>query len=362
MPQTISMKDLLEAGVHFGHQSKRWNPKMKSYIFTARNGVHVIDLAKTAPLLEEAFNAVRDITADGKGIIFVGTKKQARHIVTEEAKRVGAMYMTERWIGGLLTNFDSIKKSLRKLESLKEQRQNGELDKFTKKERAGFDHEIAKLERQLGGVADLKELPAALFVIDPRKEEIAVLEAKNAGVKVIAVVDTNCDPTNIDYPIPGNDDALKSIKLFVSTMANAVEEGKRLAKDKAAKTPAETKIDGEAKEEVAIEVLQDAMPVAAKAKPATPPAGAKAKGAGPVVEAGSESTQIVVEDAPQVEATDSLASPAMIEEALSQTEADRKVVKDAAADQVKGKTQAKSTKKQAKIDDQAAAAKDKSKK
>lgn len=331
MPQTISMKDLLEAGVHFGHQSKRWNPKMKPYIFTARNGVHVIDLAKTAPMLEEARQAIQDMAANGQEVIFVGTKKQARHIVAEEAKRVGAMYMTERWIGGLLTNFDSIKKSLKKLETLKEQRESGELNKFTKKERAGFDNEIARLERQLGGVATLKQLPAALFIIDPRKEDIAVLEAKNAGVKVIAVVDTNCDPTQIDYPIPGNDDALKSIKLFVTAMADSYQEGKRLAKDK---PEAETKAD---KAEVAEEevIMADAIPAAAKEHKA------KARAEATATEAGES------DDA-----------PAMVEESLAEVVAEQKVAKDTAADKVEGKTAAKSTKTQAATDKKAKEAKD----
>lgn len=325
------MKDLLEAGVHFGHQSKRWNPKMKQYIFTARNGVHVIDLAKTVPLLEEAYDAIRDISSDGREVIFVGTKKQARHIVTEEAKRVGAMYMSERWIGGLLTNFDSIKKSLKKLETLKEQRESGELDTFTKKERAGFDHEIARLERQLGGVATLKQLPGALFVIDPRKEEIAVMEAKNAGVKVIAVVDTNCDPTHIDYPIPGNDDALKSIKLFVSVMANAVEEGKKAAQNKP-----ESKVKDEAAPLAEEVILQDAIPAAAKER--------KAK-------VSSEATAIATEDADD--------APEMVEESLAEVESEEKVAKDKAADEVTGKTTAKSTKKQAAKDTRSKQAKDK---
>ena len=361
MPQT-TMKDLLEAGVHFGHQSKRWNPKMKPYIFTARNGVHVIDLAKTVPLLDEAYNAVRDLSANGKSIVFVGTKKQARHIVTEEAKRVGAMYMTERWIGGLLTNFDSIKKSLKKLEVLKQQRDSGELNTFTKKERAGFDHEISRLERQLGGVANLKQLPHALFVIDPRKEEIAVLEAKHAGIPVIAVVDTNCDPTNIDYPIPGNDDALKSIKLFVSIIANAVEEGNRLAKDKQAKDQ-ETKDtpDTQAKTSTPDTILQDAVPASAKHHKAAAPAGAKAKGAGDIAKEGGDDTKIVIEDAPKVGAGESLDTPTMVEEAMEQDQADQKIAKDKAADQIDGKTTAKSTKKQAAVDTKAKAAKDKKK-
>ena len=235
MPQ-ISMKDLLEAGVHFGHQSKRWNPKMKPYIFTARNGVHVLDLAKTVPMLDAAYAFVRDTVANGGNIIFVGSKKQAKHIVTEEAKRVGAMYITERWMGGLLTNFDSIKKSLRKLDTLKAQRQTGELKMYTKKEQAQYDHEINRLERLLGGIAELRQMPAALFIIDPHKEDIAVIEANQVGIPVVAVVDTNCDPTKIAYPIPGNDDALKAIKLFVSHIATAVEEGTQIAKDRATKT------------------------------------------------------------------------------------------------------------------------------
>lgn len=324
MPQTqTSMKDLLEAGVHFGHQSKRWNPKMKPYIFTARNGVHVIDLAKTAPLLDQASNAVRDMVADGKTIIFVGTKKQARHIVAEEAKRVGAYFMTERWIGGLLTNFDSIKKSLKKLETLKQERDSGNLNKYTKKERAGFDHEIARLERQLGGVADLKQLPDALFVIDPRKEEIAVLEAKHAGIPVIAVVDTNCDPTNINYPIPGNDDAIKAIKLFVTAIANAVEEGKNLAKEKKATEKTSDKTEAPAEIAAETELLQDAMPAAAKRNNTEAPAGAKAKGAGPVVEPGSASPQVVAEDAPKIDGGQNIDSPDQVEEALRQENTDK---------------------------------------
>ena len=330
---------------------------MKPYIFTARNGVHVIDLAKTVPLMEEAFEAVRDMVASGQGIIFVGTKKQARHIVAEEAKRAGAMYMTERWIGGLLTNFDSIKKSLRKLETLKEQRQNGELDKFTKKEQAGFDHEIARLERQLGGVADLKQLPAALFVIDPRKEDIAVLEAKNAGVKVIAVVDTNCDPSLIDYPIPGNDDALKSIKLFVSYIADAVAEGKQLAKDKQAAESEKSKTDS-ADAQDNPQIAPEALSSDVKAKNVKAPAGAKEKGPGPVKTKGSATPEIVVEEAPSDVEEGRSTTADEVQDAMEQETADHSKVKDKVEDEEIGKTKAKSTKKQAKADDAAAAAKD----
>jgi small subunit ribosomal protein S2 len=240
MPEQITMKDLLEAGVHFGHQSKRWNPKMKQYIFTARNGVHVIDLAKTAPMLQTAYDFIKDTVANGGNIIFVGSKKQARHIIAEEAQRAGAMYITERWLGGLLTNFDSMKKSLRKLEQLKAQKEAGEYQKFTKKEQAIIDHEINRLQRVMGGIEGLKQLPQALFIIDPHKEDIAVIEANQTGVPVVAVVDTNCDPSQIDYPVPGNDDALKAIKLFVSHMANAVIEGSALAKASSAKDTVKT--------------------------------------------------------------------------------------------------------------------------
>lgn len=263
MPQSISMKDLLEAGVHFGHQSKRWNPKMKQYIFTARNGVHVIDLAKTAPMLQEAYDFARETAANGGNIVFVGTKKQARHIIQDEAKRIGAMYVTERWLGGLLTNFDSIKKSLRKLETLQAQRESGELNQYTKKERAIIDHEINRLQRLLGGIAELRQLPQALFIVDPHKEDIAVIEARQMGIPVIAVVDTNCDPTLVDYPIPGNDDALKSIKLFVTHIANAVGAGKAEAKDKQSKE--QDKSESSQNEEAKPKAEAAAKPKTAKA-------------------------------------------------------------------------------------------------
>ena len=291
-----SMKELLEAGVHFGHQSKRWNPKMKPYIFTARNGVHVIDLAKTVPLLDLAFEFVKETVANGGQIIFVGTKKQARHIIKEEAERTGALFITERWMGGLLTNFDSIKKSLRKLETLKAQREAGELKKFTKKEQALIDHEIARLERLLGGIAELRQLPQAIFVVDPHKEDNAVAEANQMGIPVVAVVDTNCDPSKVDYPIPGNDDALKSIKLFVSAIANAVAEGRELAKDR---QPAKDETEaGDAGKTVARNeptISQDAQPAAAKEAKDVPPAGAKAKRSAAEAAAGNSEVENIVE-------------------------------------------------------------------
>lgn len=336
MPQQVSMKDLLEAGVHFGHQSKRWNPKMKPYIFTARNGVHVIDLAQTAPLLEEAYGVVHDLAAQGKTIIFVGTKKQARSIIREEAMRVGAMYLTERWIGGLLTNFDSIKKSLKKLETLKAQRDSGELDSYTKKEKAIIDHEIARLERQLGGIAELRGLPDALFVIDPHKEVNAVLEAKHVGLPVIAVVDTNCDPTNIDHPIPGNDDALKSIKLFVTHIANAVEEGKKQWEAKSGnREEARQSESGTSKIEEALqpEIRSDALAAEGKTAKAVPPAGAKAKRTQEEVEAiqnGEEEKQGAPVDAAQAE--EALATETKPKKAPTKTKATTATTKKSTTD------------------------------
>ena len=233
---TSLQQQLLEAGVHFGHLRKKWNPKMLPYIFAEKKGIHIIDLNKTTESLQEVAGVLKQIARSGKKIMFVGTKKQAKEIVTECARKINMPFATERWLGGLLTNFDSIKKSLQKLEDLKAQREAGELKQYTKKEQAIIDSEISRLERLLGGVSDLRQLPQALFIVDPHKEDIAVIEARQMGIPVVAVVDTNCDPTLIDYPIPGNDDALKSIKLFVSHMADAIEEGKAEAKDKAVAT------------------------------------------------------------------------------------------------------------------------------
>ncbi len=218
----VTMKSLLESGVHFGHQTKRWNPKMARFIFTERNGIHIIDLQKTSACIVEAYEAVRATVKSGKQVLFVGTKKQAQQTIEAEAKRCGMPYVNNRWLGGMLTNFATIKKSITKLKKIEKMEADGTVNSLTKKEVALLTKEKAKLEKNLGGIKDMKELPGALFIIDTKKEAIAVAEAKRLGIPVIAVVDTNCDPTNITYPIPGNDDAIRAIQLFVEIFANAV--------------------------------------------------------------------------------------------------------------------------------------------
>ena len=223
----VSMKQLLEAGVHFGHQTRRWNPKMAEYIFTERNGIYIIDLQKTVKKLEEAYMVVRDIAAEGDEILFVGTKKQAQDSVKEEAIRCGMPYVNARWLGGMLTNFNTIKKRIKRLAQLKTMQEDGTFDMLPKKEAAKLELEIEKLERFLGGITEMKKQPAAMFIVDPRKERIAVAEAKKLGIPIIAIVDTNCDPDEVDYVIPGNDDAIRAIKLIASVMANAMIEGRQ---------------------------------------------------------------------------------------------------------------------------------------
>ncbi len=218
----VTMKSLLESGVHFGHQTKRWNPKMARFIFSERNGIHIIDLQKTSACIVEAYDAVRAQVKMGKPILFIGTKKQAQQTIEAEAKRCGMPYINNRWLGGMLTNFTTIKKSVNRLKKLEKEELDGTLQSYTKKEIALHLKEKAKLEKNLGGIKEMKELPGAIFIIDTKKEAIAVAEAKRLGIPVIAVVDTNCDPTNIDYPIPGNDDAIRAISLFVEIIANAV--------------------------------------------------------------------------------------------------------------------------------------------
>jgi small subunit ribosomal protein S2 len=222
----VELKQLLEAGVHFGHMARRWNPKMRPFIYTEREGIHVIDLLQTSSRLEVAYEYVKNLVASGGEIIFVGTKRQAQDIVAQEAGRAGAMYMTQRWIGGLLTNFDSVYKNIKKLRDLREKRDKEELSHLTKKERLLIDREIAKMEEAFGGIDRMDKRPEALFVVDAKKEDNAVREAKKTGVTVVALADTNCDPTIIDYPIPANDDAIKSLKLLTSVMADAYLEGK----------------------------------------------------------------------------------------------------------------------------------------
>ena len=223
----ISMKQLLEAGVHFGHQTRRWNPKMAEYIFTERNGIYIIDLQKTVKKIEEAYAFVRDIAADGKDILFVGTKKQAQESIKEEAERVGMYWVNARWLGGMLTNFKTIKQRIDRLEQLTRMEEDGTFELLPKKEVLNLKNEREKLEKFLGGIKDMKNLPGALFVVDPRKEKIAIAEAKKLGIPVVAIVDTNCDPEEVDYVIPGNDDAIRAVKLIANTIANAVVEGRQ---------------------------------------------------------------------------------------------------------------------------------------
>ena len=222
----VSMKQLLEAGVHFGHQTRRWNPKMAQYIFTERNGIYIIDLQKTVKKLEEAYNFVRDIAMEGKNVLFVGTKKQAQDSIREEAERAGAFYVNARWLGGMMTNFTTIRRRIDRLKQLRKMEEDGTFDLLPKKEVANLRHETEKLEKFLGGIEDMKEFPGALFIVDPRKERIAVAEAKNLGIPIVAIVDTNCDPDEIDYVIPGNDDAIRAVKFISSVIANAIIEGR----------------------------------------------------------------------------------------------------------------------------------------
>lgn len=221
----ISMKQLLEAGVHFGHQTRRWNPKMARYIFTERNGIYIIDLQKTVRKVEDAYNFVRDLAASGQKIMFVGTKKQAQDAVREEAERCGMHFVNQRWLGGTLTNFKTIEKRVDRLKKLEAMQEDGTFDVLPKKEVILLKKEMERLEKFLGGIKDMKDLPAAMFIIDPRKERIAVAEGRKLGIPIVAIVDTNCDPDEIDHIIPGNDDAIRAVRLLTAKMADAVLEG-----------------------------------------------------------------------------------------------------------------------------------------
>ena len=236
----VSMKQLLEAGVHFGHQTRRWNPKMARYIFTERNGIYIIDLQKTVKKLEEAYSFIRDISVEGKPVLFVGTKKQAQDSVKEEAERAGAYYVNARWLGGMMTNFSTIRRRVSRLQQLRAMEEDGTFDLLPKKEVIKLRLEIEKLEKFLGGIKEMKQLPGALFIVDPRKERIAVAEAKKLGIPIVAIVDTNCDPDEIDYVIPGNDDAIRAVKLISATMANAIIEGREGQMGAAQETADET--------------------------------------------------------------------------------------------------------------------------
>ncbi|NLY11474.1 MAG: 30S ribosomal protein S2 [Firmicutes bacterium] len=222
----ISMKQLLEAGVHFGHQSRRWNPKMAEYIFTERNGIYIIDLQKTVRKVEEAYNFLKDVAAEGKSILFVGTKKQAQESIEEEAKRCGMFYVNQRWLGGMLTNYKTISGRIERLKQLERMEEDGSFELLPKKEVLQLRKEMEKLNRFLGGIREMRGLPGAIFVVDPRKERIAVAEARKLGIPIVGIVDTNCDPDEVDYVIPGNDDAIRAVRLLTACMADAVIEGR----------------------------------------------------------------------------------------------------------------------------------------
>ena len=246
MANVVSMKALLEAGVHFGHQTRRWNPKMAPYIYTERNGIYIIDLQKTVKKIEEAYSFIRELAANGENVLFVGTKKQAQDAIKEEAERVDQYYVNARWLGGMMTNFKTMRTRVDRLNQLKTMQADGTFDMLPKKEVMKHLGEIEKLEKYLGGVKDMKKLPGALFIVDTRKERNAIAEAHKLGIPVVAIADTNCDPDEIDYPIPGNDDAIRAIKLIASVMANAMIEGKQgeVTEDAAAE-----KAEGEAQAE-----------------------------------------------------------------------------------------------------------------
>jgi small subunit ribosomal protein S2 len=251
----VSMKELLEAGVHFGHQVKRWNPKMKKYIFGERNGIYIIDLQKTLKGLEEAYNFVRDVASTGAEVLFVGTKKQAQDAVAEEAKRASSYFVNQRWLGGMLTNFTTVKRSIERLKKIEAMREDGTINLLPKREASALEKERVKLDKNLSGIKNMKGLPGVMFVIDPKKERIGIAEARRLSIPIVAVVDTNCDPDEIDYVVPGNDDAIRAIKLLTSKIANAVVEGRAaLTKEserEAEKAQAEEKIQAETVQEVA---------------------------------------------------------------------------------------------------------------
>lgn len=255
----ISMKQLLEAGVHFGHQTRRWNPKMKKYIFTERNGIYIIDLQKTVKMVDVAYNFIKEVAENGGSVLFVGTKKQAQESIKEEAIRSGQYYINQRWLGGTLTNFETIRKSINRLKSIEKMEEDGTFDVLPKKETVDLLKEKDRLVKFLGGIKDMKKLPDALFVVDPRKERIAVAEAKKLNIPIVGIVDTNCDPDEIDYVIPANDDAIRAVKLLTSTMADAIlevkqgEETEEVAQVEAVEAAAEV--------EVATEEVEESTPV-----------------------------------------------------------------------------------------------------
>jgi len=265
-----TMKELLEAGVHFGHQVKRWNPKMKRYIFGERNGIYIIDLQKTLKGLEEAFHFVRSVSQGGEPVLFVGTKKQAQDAIQDEARRAVSYWVNQRWLGGMLTNFTTIKKSIDRLRSIEKMKEDGTFSALSKKEVAGLEKEKQKLDRNLSGIKDMPALPGAVFIIDPKKEKIAIAEARKLSIPIVSVVDTNCDPDEVDYVIPGNDDAIRAIKLITSKMAEAVLQGReaaaKIASAEAEKAAIQEKVE---KEEAAV-AGEATMPEPRQPLPANP--------------------------------------------------------------------------------------------
>ena len=257
MAATQTIKQLLEAGVHFGHQKKRWNPKMKRFIFGEKNGIYIIDLEKTEKALEKALSFLREISANGELVLFVGTKKQAKDVMKEEALRCGMFYVTERWLGGMLTNFATLKKSIKRHKDIQRMQEDGTMKKLSKKEAAKLTRELAKLNRNLEGVLDMGKLPAAVFVVDSKKEEIAVAEANKLGMAAVGLIDTNCDPDKIDYPIPGNDDAIRSIKLISGMVADAIILGRKAYLD--GKAAEKARAAAEAGDEEKVEVDEEAV-------------------------------------------------------------------------------------------------------
>ena len=266
----LTMKQMLESGVHFGHQTKRWNPKMKPYIFGARNGIYIIDLQQTVTLFKDAYDYVKSATSNGGTVLFVGTKKQAQNSIEEEANRCDMFYINNRWVGGFLTNFQTVKKSIARLNELEELGENGDTGQSTKKELLMLERERARLHKYLGGVRDMKKLPSVIFVVDSKKESIAIKEAKRLGIKVVAVVDSNCDPDDIDFVIPGNDDAIRAVKLFSNSVATACLEGKAVHEEKlqAANDKAEAAKAASAKKAAAKAAPAKAETAPAKAAPA----------------------------------------------------------------------------------------------
>jgi small subunit ribosomal protein S2 len=250
LPDTATIKQLLEAGAHFGHQTGRWNPRMKEYIFTKRNGIHIIDLEKTAVMLDKACDFIRDVVAEGKTVLFVGTKKQAQESVEEEARRCEMYYVNQRWLGGMLTNFATIQARIDQLVRLEDQHSRGEFGRLTKKEVLKISEKIEKMNRQMGGFKEMTTLPGVIFIIDPTKERIAIAEAQRMGIPIVAIVDTNCNPDDVDYPIPANDDAIRAIKLICNKIADAVLEGKSGLEQMSAVLAGETEIPSEAVENI----------------------------------------------------------------------------------------------------------------